>query len=138
VTAASSTSKNTDEIFTQTGRYRALNPPPGWVAALSILPVQTALGDPRGAAAGPWSVTAPCTTGGLPSEFSYRNLGTNRNKGSSSASTCAVNDAVNVFARLLVSGDAGSRLHISVNLPPEEPRQPRPQLQQNRYLGNVS
>ena len=44
------------------------------------------------------SLTAPCTTGGLPSEFSYRNLGDNRNKGFELGVDAAANQAVNVFA----------------------------------------
>ena len=41
---------------------------------------------------------AACTTGGLPSEFSYRNLGTVKNKGFELGVDGAVNRALNVFA----------------------------------------
>ncbi|MEZ5421413.1 MAG: TonB-dependent receptor, partial [Vicinamibacterales bacterium] len=84
VTAAFYYNKSKDDIFfTQVGRYRALNPPAGWLAKLSPLvgPVQAAgilefL--PPACTAG---LTGPCNSGGLPSEFSYRNLGTVIDKG---------------------------------------------------------
>src|SRR5690606_34249341 len=45
VSAAVYFTKNTDEIFfTQVGRYRATNPPPGWLQRLAVLPPQLALG----------------------------------------------------------------------------------------------
>ena len=65
----------------RSGRYRALPPPPGWLQALPILPPAQALGILEVLPPPCPSLTAPCTTGGLPSEFSYRNLGVNRNKG---------------------------------------------------------
>jgi len=71
VSAAVYWTKNKDEIFfTQTGRYRASAPPPGWPlppVVLEVLP--------------PPCTSATCTSGGLPSEFGYRNLGTDKNKG---------------------------------------------------------
>ncbi len=98
VSAAVYFTKNTDEIFfTQTGRYRALAPPPGWVAALPICR-STALGILEAAAAAlPVRDRAVHHGVGLPSEFSYRNLGT-KNKGFELGIDGAVNQALNVFA----------------------------------------
>ena len=77
VSAAVYFTTNEDEIFfTQTARYRAAAPPPGWplpAVVLEVLP--------------PPCMSAACTTGGLPSEFSYRNLGTVKNKGVELGST---------------------------------------------------
>ena len=41
--------------------------------------------------------SATCTTGGLPSEFSYLNLGKNKNKGFELGIDGAVNAALNIF-----------------------------------------
>jgi outer membrane receptor protein involved in Fe transport len=140
VTAAVYFSKNTDEIFfTQTGRYRALNPPPGWVSALSILPPATALGILELLPPQCPSLTAPCTSGGLPSEFSYRNLGTNRNKGFEIGIDGAVNEAVNVFANYSYQATPDPDFDISeVNIPPKNRYNVGLNYSQDRYLGNVA
>ncbi len=72
VTAAYYYNKSKDDIFfTQVGRYRAANPPPGWVNKLGPL-VGTA------PALGILEILPPsclgqavCTNGGIPSDFSY-------------------------------------------------------------------
>ncbi len=121
VSAAVYCTTNTDEIFfTQTGRYRAAAPPPGWP-----LPA----GGARSAAA---AVRAgrPCTTGGLPSEFSYRNLGTVKNKGFELGIDGAVNQALNVFANYSYQAEPEPDFALSeINLPPTQPLQRRLQLQ---------
>jgi len=82
VSAAVYFTKNSDEIFfTQVDRYRATTPPPGWLETLAFLAPQLALGILEGLPPACASLAEPCTTGGLPSAFSYRNLGVNRNKG---------------------------------------------------------
>ena len=99
ISAAVYYTKNTDEIFfTQPARYRATNPPPGWVAALAPLPPASALGVLEVLPPPCASLTEPCTSGGLPSEFSYRNLGEVINKGIELGIDGAVNPALNVFA----------------------------------------
>ena len=140
LTAAVYFSRNEDEIFfTQTGRYRALNPPPGWVAALPILPPQTALGLLEVLPPPCPSPIAPCTSGGLPSEFSYLNLGTNRNKGFELGIDGAVNEAVNVFANYSYQAKPDPDFDISeVNLPPTHRSNVGLNYSQGRYLGNVS
>ena len=63
VSAAVYYTKNTDEIFfTQTARYRATNPPPGWTQALAPLPPALALGVLEVLPPPCASLTAPCTT----------------------------------------------------------------------------
>ena len=85
------------------------------------------------------SLTAPCTTGGLPSEFSYRNLGTNRNKGLELGIDGAVNEAVNVFANYSFQAEPDPDFDISeVNLPPTHRVNLGLNYNQGRYLGNVS
>jgi len=140
ISAAVYFTKNTDEIFfTQTGRYRALNPPPGWVAALPILPPASALGILEVLPPPCPSLTASCTTGGLPSEFSYRNLGTERNKGFEVGIDGAVNEAVNVFANYSYQALPDPDFDISeVNLPPTHRVNVGLNYSRNRYLGNVA
>ncbi len=99
VSAAFYWQNNLDGIFfTQNGRYRASNPPPGWVNALAPLPAQTALGvlevlPPQCA-----SLTAPCNSGGLPSQFTYLNLGEVRNRGLELGIDGAISAGLNAFA----------------------------------------
>jgi iron complex outermembrane receptor protein len=71
----------TDEaiLFTQTARYGALNPPPRWPLPAVVLEAAAAAGSP------------------LPSEFSYRNLGSVDDKGIELGLDAALNQAVNVF-----------------------------------------
>ena len=140
VTAAVYFSKNTDEIFfTQTNRYRALNPPPGWLAALPGVPPATALAILELLPPVCSSLTAPCTTGGLPSEFSYRNLGTNRNKGFELGIDGAVNQAVNVFANYSYQATPDPDFDLSeVNIPPKNRYNVGLNYSEGRYLGNIA
>jgi outer membrane receptor protein involved in Fe transport len=132
--------KNSDEIFfTQVGRYRALSPPPGFTAALPILPPATALGILEVLPPACPGLTAPCTTGGLPSEFSYRNLGTNRNKGFELGVDAAVNVALNVFANYSYQAEPDPDFAIEeVNLPPTNRFNAGFNFSQDRFLGNMS
>jgi outer membrane receptor protein involved in Fe transport len=121
--------KNNDEIFfTQTGRYRAAAPPPGWPlppVVLEVLP--------------PACTTAVCNSGGLPSEFSYRNLGTNRNKGFELGIDGAANQAVNLFANYSYQALPDPDFDISeVNLPPTHRFNVGFNFSQGRFLGNAS
>jgi len=129
VSAAVYWTKNKDEIFfTQTGRYRASAPPPGWPlppVVLEVLP--------------PPCTTATCTSGGLPSEFSYRNLGTDKNKGFELGFDGAVNQALNVFANYSYQALPDPDFDISeVNLPPTNRFNAGFNFSQGHYLGNLS
>ena len=121
ISAAVYYTRNTDDIFfTQTARYRATSPPPGWTAALAPLPPATALGVLEVLPPPCASLTEPCTTGGLPSEFSYRNLGEVINKGVELGIDGAVNAALNVFANYSYQATPDPDFDISeVNLPPK-------------------
>jgi outer membrane receptor protein involved in Fe transport len=132
--------RNEDEIFfTQTGRYRALAPPPGWLQALPILPPATALGILEVIPPACPSVTAPCTTGGLPSEFGYRNLGVNRNRGFELGVDGAINAAWNVFANYSYQATPEPDFDISeVNIPPKNRVNVGFSVNQGRFLGNAS
>ncbi len=140
ISAAVYYTKNTDEIFfTQTARYRATNPPPGWTAALAPLPPATALGVLEVLPPPCASLTAPCTTGGLPSEFSYLNLGEVINKGIELGIDGAVNAALNVFANYSYQATPDPDFDISeVNLPPNNRFNIGFNVSQGRYLGNMS
>ena len=130
VSAAVYFTTNHDEIFfTQTGRYRAAAPPPGWP-----LPA----GGARSAAAA-LRAGASCTTGGLPSEFSYRNLGTVKNKGFELGVDGAVNRALNVFANYSYQAEPEPDFALSeVNLPPTHRFNAGFNFSQGRFLGNLS
>jgi outer membrane receptor protein involved in Fe transport len=140
VSAAVYYTKNTDEIFfTQTGRYRATNPPPGWVSALAPLPPAMALGVLEVLPPACASLTAECTSGGLPSEFSYENLGEVINKGVELGIDGAVNQALNVFANYSYQATPDPNFDISeVNLPPNNRFNAGFNYSQGRYLGNLS
>jgi outer membrane receptor protein involved in Fe transport len=121
--------ENEDEIFfTQTGRYRAAAPPPGWplpAVVLEVLP--------------PPCTSAVCTTGGLPSEFSYRNLGTVKNKGFELGLDGAVSRAVNVFANYSWQAEPEPDFALSeINLPPTHRFNAGLNFTQGRFLGNLS
>ena len=122
--------RNEDEIFfTQTGRYRAAAPPPGWplpAVVLEVLPPPCVPGQ-------------PCTTGGLPSEFSYRNLGTVKNKGFELGIDGAVNQALNVFANYSYQAEPEPDFALSeINLPPQNRFNAGFNFSQGRFLGNLS
>ena len=130
VTAAMYFSRNQDEIFfTQTGRYRAAAPPPGWPlppVVLEVLPPPCVPGQ-------------PCTTGGLPSDFSYLNLGEVKNKGFELGVDGAVNQAVNVFANYSWQDDPDPDFPESeINQPPNHRFNVGFNYSQGRYLANAS
>ena len=129
VSAAVYFTTNHDEIFfTQTGRYRATAPPPGWplpAVVLELLP--------------PACTTAVCTTGGLPSEFSYRNLGAVKNKGVELGVDGAVTQALNVFANYSWQAEPDPDFALSeVNLPPKHRFNAGLSYHEGHFLGNVS
>ncbi|MEO8680317.1 MAG: TonB-dependent receptor [Vicinamibacterales bacterium] len=140
VSAAVYFTQNKDEIFfTQTGRYRALGPPPGWTAALAPLPPTTALGVLEVLPPVCPGLATPCTTGGLPSEFSYRNLGTNKNKGFELGVDGAVNEGLNVFANYSYQAKPDPDFAISeVNLPPQNRFNAGFNYSAGHFLGNLS
>ena len=116
-------------FFTQTGRYRAAAPPPGWplpAVVLEVLPPACVPGQ-------------PCTTGGLPSEFSYRNLGTTKNKGFELGVDGSVNRALNVFANYSWQAEPEPDFPLSeINLPPQNRFNAGLNFSQGRFLGNLS
>ncbi len=132
--------KNNDEIFfTQTDRYRATNPPPGWTTALAPLPPALALGVLEVLPPPCPSISEPCTSGGLPSEFSYLNLGEVINKGIELGIDGAVTPALNVFANYSWQADPDPDFDISeVNLPPNNRVNLGLNYSQGRWLGNFS
>jgi outer membrane receptor protein involved in Fe transport len=130
ISAAVYFTRSKDEIFfTQTARYRATAPPPGWPlppAVLEVLPPPCVPGQ-------------PCTTGGIPSEFSYRNLGTVKNKGFEIGADGAVNAALNVFANYSYQAEPVPDFALSeINLPPTNRFNAGFSYNKNRYLGNLS
>ncbi len=121
--------KNKDEIFfTQVGRYRAAAPPPGWplpAVVLELLP--------------PACATAVCDSGGLPSEFSYRNLGSVKNKGFELGIDGAVNQALNLFVNYSYQAQPDPDFALSeVNLPPRNRFNAGLNFSEGRFLGNLS
>ena len=145
VSAAIYWTKSTDEIFfTQTGRYRALAPPPNWLQTFSpggtpILPPQQILGILEVLPPACASPVAECTTGGLPSEFSYRNLGTVKNKGFELGVDGAVSQALNVFVNYSYQAEPEPDFALSeINLPPTNRFNAGLNFSQGHYLGNLS
>ena len=129
VSAAVYFTTNRDEIFfTQTGRYRAGAPPPAWplpAVVLEVLP--------------PPCATAVCTTGGLPSEFSYLNLGKVKNKGFELGIDGAVNRAWNVFANYSFQAEPEPDFALSeINLPPTHRFNAGFSFSQGSFLGTLS
>ena len=112
VTAAFYYNKSKDDIFfTQTGRYRALSPPPGWVAKLRRWSVRSSPpASSRCCRRRARRRCSRCTSGGLPSEFSYRNLGTVRRQGHRARRRRGGEPRAQRLCQLLVSVRAGSRL----------------------------
>lgn len=140
VTAAFYYTKNTDQIFfTQVGRYRAFAPPPGWTQALAPLPAATALGvlEVLPPACNP-PLNPGCTTGGLPSAFSYLNLGIVKNMGLELGIDGAVSEALNVFANYSYQAEPDPDFDLSeVNLPPVNRVNIGFNFTQGRFLGNA-
>jgi outer membrane receptor protein involved in Fe transport len=129
VSAAVYWTTNHDEIFfTQTGRYRAATPPPAWPlppAVLELLP--------------PPCTSATCNSGGLPSEFGYRNLGKNKNMGFELGVDGAVNRALNVFANYSYQAEPEPDFDKSeINLPPTNRFNVGFSFNQGHFLGNAS
>ncbi len=121
--------KNEDEIFfTQVGRYRASAPPPGFPLPPVILEVLP-----------PACTSAICNSGGLPSEFSYRNLGSVKNKGFELGIDGAVNQALNLFANYSYQDQPDPDFALSeVNLPPQNRFNIGLNFSEGRFLGNLS
>lgn len=108
--------------FTQVGRYTPASPPATWPAAIPAFAIGL--------------IPAP----GLPSVFSYRNLGTVKDKGVELGVDAALSRAVNVFANYSFQADpvvegfdpseanfpANNRVNAGFN------------FSQGRYLGNLS
>jgi outer membrane receptor protein involved in Fe transport len=83
--------------------------------------------------------SAVCTTGGLPSEFSYRNLGTVKNKGFELGVDGAVSRALNVFANYSWQDEPEPDFALSeINLPPTHRFNAGLNFTQGRFLGNLS
>ena len=140
VTAAFYYNKSKDGIFfTQVGRYRATTPPPGWLNKVGPL-VGTAQ------ALGILEVLPPscvgqttCNGGGIPSQFSYRNLGTVENKGFELGVDAAVNRALNVFANYSYQFTPDPDFDISeVNLPPTSRVNAGFNFSQGMFLGSMN
>ncbi len=140
VTAAFYFNKSKDDIFfTQVGRYRATAPPPGWLNKVGPL-VGTAQ------ALGILEVLPPsclgqttCNSGGIPSEFSYRNLGSVKDKGFELGVDAAVNRALNVFANYSYQSKPDPDFDISeVNLPPTNRMNAGFNFSQGMFLGNMN
>jgi outer membrane receptor protein involved in Fe transport len=137
--------RNEDEIFfTQTGRYRATSPPPGWLQTFApggvpVIPPATALGILEVLPPACPGLTASCTTGGLPSEFSYRNLGVNKNAGLELGVDAAATQALNVFANYSYQAEPDPDFDLSeVNLPPTHRFNVGFNYSAGRYLANGS
>lgn len=104
--------------FTQTDRYRATNPPPGWPLPPLVLEV---------------------IPGGLPSQFSYLNLGEIVNKGVELGVDAAVNRALNVFVNYSYQATPDPDFALDeVNLPPKNRFNAGFNYSEGRLLGNAS
>jgi iron complex outermembrane receptor protein len=112
--------RNKDEIFfTQTDRYRATSPPPGWPLPNAVLE----------------AIPAP----GLPSEFSYRNLGEVSNKGFELGVDAVITPAINGFANYSYQATPDPDFDLSeVNLPPKNRFNIGFSYNRGRFLGNAS
>jgi outer membrane receptor protein involved in Fe transport len=140
VTVAYYQTTNTDDIyFTQSARYRAFAPPPGWTSALAPLPATTALGvlEVLPPACNP-PLGPNCTTGGLPSQFTYLNLGTVKNRGVEFGVDGAVSEALNVYANYSYQFEPEPDFDLSeVNLPPTNRFNVGFNFSEGRFLGNA-
>jgi len=123
VSAAVYRNKTDDAIFfTQSARYTAANPPPGWPLPPVVLELIAAAGSP------------------LPSEFTYRNLGTVIDKGVELGVDAAVNRYVNVFTNYSYQWDPeveGFPLS-ETNLPPNNRFNAGFNFSYGRFLGNMA
>ena len=109
-------------FFTQSGIYRASAPPPGWPLPPAVLDVIAAAGS------------------GLPSTFTYRNLGEVNDKGIELGVDTSVNRFVNVFANYSYQATPTVKnFDISeANLPPHNRFNTGFNFSYQRYLGNLS
>ncbi len=133
---------NDDIFFTQVASYRATNPPPGWPPA----PIPPFLGGlvleglycPPGTTP---SAARPCPFGvgnGLSAAFSYRNLGTVRQKGIELGVDGAVTKEWSAFANYSYQPDptVTGFDKSEVNLPPHNRLNVGVNYGGPRYLGN--
>ena len=143
VTAAFYYNKSKDDIFfTQVGRYRAAQPaarlagqarrrswaPPQALGILEVLP-------PSCVAARRRRATAAASR----RQFSYRNLGTVKDKGFELGVDAAVNRALNVFANYSYQFKPDPDFDISeVNLPPTNRVNAGFNFSQGMFLGNMN
>ncbi len=87
----------------------------------------------------PACTSATCTTGGLPSAFSYLNLGTVKNKGFELGVDGALSQAVNVFANYSYQDEPVPDFALSeINLPPTNRFNVGFNFSQGMFLGNAS
>lgn len=126
ISAAAYRNQTDDAIyFTQSARYTAANPPPGWPSALipvAVLEVLAQRGSP------------------LPSQFTYLNLGEVLDRGVELGIDAAVHQHVNVFANYSYQWDPeveGFPLS-EVNLPPNHRFNAGFNFSINRVFGNVA
>ena len=128
---STTTRPRTTIFFTQTGRYRAPNPPPGgWPSAGAAAGRATALGVLE-------VLPPPCAgadgavhSGGLPSDFSYRNLGTVQEQGHRARRRRRRQPRRSTSSPTTRTRRAGSRLrHLGSEPAAEQPLQRRVQLQ---------
>jgi iron complex outermembrane receptor protein len=115
-----------DEIyFTQVGSYSSSNVPPGWPLPPAILDLLIARG-----VGGPGM--------GLPSDYSYRNIGDAKVQGIEAGLDAAVNNHVNVFANYSWQGDPDTPLPASeINLPPTHRFNTGIGFNAGRFIGSV-
>jgi outer membrane receptor protein involved in Fe transport len=112
-----------DILFTQSGSYSVTNPPPGW----PLPPFTIAL-----------------IPGGLPSTFTYLNLGTTTQKGLELGVNASVAPFVNVFANYSYQPDPSVDFPnvpnplSEVNLPPHNRFNVGFNMTHGRYLGDMS
>lgn len=120
VSAAVYWTENQDEIFfTQTERYRATSPPPGWPLPPAVLE----------------AIPPP----GLPSQFSYLNLGKVKNKGLELGIDATIRPGLAGFANYSYQATPDPDFDISeVNLPPTNRFNIGASYDRGRFLGNAS
>ena len=111
-------------FFTQSGRYTAAAPPPNWPlppVVLELLAAQTG-------------------GSGLPSAFTYRNLGTVKDKGIELGVDVAVNRYVNVFTNYSYQWQptAEGFALSEINLPPNNRFNAGFDFGYRRWLGNMN
>ena len=116
-----------DIFFTQVGSYSSANPPPGWPLPPIVLDLLIAAG-----AFGPGN--------GLPSQFSYLNLGEVRNKGVELGFDVAVNPNVSTFANYSYQAEpVPTGFDVSeLNLPPKSRFNVGVNFDYPRYMGSLS